>query len=88
MLCYFQLCAEDYHWWWRSFLTAGSTAVYVLLYSAVYFSRLEPDIWLTYMLYFGYMTMISFGMFVMCGATGFFACMWFTKRIYSSIKVD
>ncbi|KAJ8407200.1 hypothetical protein AAFF_G00288760 [Aldrovandia affinis] len=20
LLCYFHLCAEDYHWWWRSFL--------------------------------------------------------------------
>ena len=25
VLLYFQLCAEDYHWWWRSFLTSGST---------------------------------------------------------------
>jgi transmembrane 9 superfamily member 2/4 len=23
VLCYFQLCAEDYHWWWRSFMTSG-----------------------------------------------------------------
>ena len=21
LLCYFHLCAEDYNWWWRSFLT-------------------------------------------------------------------
>eukprot|EP01041_Mallomonas_annulata_P008975 gene8975-18573_t len=27
VLCYFQLCSEDYNWWWRSILTAGSTAV-------------------------------------------------------------
>ena len=24
VLCYFQLCAEDYHWWWRSFFASGS----------------------------------------------------------------
>merc|ERR1712167_465948 len=29
VLCYFQLCSEDYHWWWRAFLTSGSTALYV-----------------------------------------------------------
>jgi len=23
VMCYFQLCAENYHWWWRSFLTSG-----------------------------------------------------------------
>jgi transmembrane 9 superfamily protein 2/4 len=31
VFCYFQLCAEDYNWWWRSFLTSGSTAGYVFL---------------------------------------------------------
>ena len=29
VMCYFQLCTEDYHWWWRSFLTSGSSALYV-----------------------------------------------------------
>uniref|UniRef100_A0A674NRA8 Transmembrane 9 superfamily member n=1 Tax=Takifugu rubripes TaxID=31033 RepID=A0A674NRA8_TAKRU len=24
LLCYFHLCAEDYHWWWRSFLTSAT----------------------------------------------------------------
>ena len=32
-LTYFQLCAEDYHWWWRSFWISGSCAAYVFLYS-------------------------------------------------------
>lgn len=22
VMCYFQLCAEDYHWWWRVCFTA------------------------------------------------------------------
>ncbi|CAF4368068.1 unnamed protein product, partial [Rotaria sordida] len=30
-LCYFHLCTEDYNWWWRSFLTSGSSAVYLFL---------------------------------------------------------
>jgi transmembrane 9 superfamily protein 2/4 len=38
VLCYFQLCSEDYHWWWRSFLASGSSAVYIFAYSALYFS--------------------------------------------------
>ena len=28
VLCYFQLCGEDYRWWWRSFFTSGSSALY------------------------------------------------------------
>merc|ERR1712096_395251 len=41
VLCYFQLCGEDYNWWWRSFLTSGSSAVYLFLYSCFYFTKLE-----------------------------------------------
>ena len=35
VMCYFQLCAEDYTWWWRAFLTAGSSGLYLFLYSMV-----------------------------------------------------
>merc|ERR1712070_861104 len=71
VMCYFQLCSEDYNWWWRSFLTSGSTAIYVFLYSAFYFSKLEANLTITYFIYFGYMTIICFGMFLMTGLVGY-----------------
>jgi len=37
VMCYFQLCSEDYHWWWRSYLTSGASAFYMFLYSIFYF---------------------------------------------------
>ena len=67
VLCYFQLCAEDYRWWWRSFLTSGSTAVYIFIYSIIYFHRLESNMPVTYLLYFGYMGVISLGAFLITG---------------------
>lgn len=73
VLNYFQLCAEDYRWWWRSFLTAGSTALYVFLYSIVYFSRLEGNMFVTYLLYFGYMAIISLGVFLITGLTFYYS---------------
>lgn len=88
VLCYFQLCVEDYRWWWRSFLTCGSTAMYVFLYSIFYFSRLESNMTVTYFLYFGYMGLVSLGLFLLTGTIGFFACLYFNYQIYSSIKVD
>ena len=88
VLTYFQLCAEDYRWWWRSFLTSGSTALYVFLYSAVYFSRLESNMFVTYLLYFGYMAVISLGVFLVTGTVGFFSALYFNYQIYGSIKVD
>jgi transmembrane 9 superfamily protein 2/4 len=39
LLVYFQLCSENYHWWWRSFLASGGAALYLFLYGlAVRFS--------------------------------------------------
>jgi len=88
LFCYFQLCGENYHWWWRSFITAGATALYVYLYSFVYFQQLEVNSFGTYCLYFGYMTLICLGMFLMTGCLGLFASLWFNKAIFSSIKID
>jgi transmembrane 9 superfamily protein 3 len=34
---YFLLNAEDYRWQWTSFLAAGSTSIYVYIYSLYYF---------------------------------------------------
>ena len=28
---------QDYHWWWRSFIVSGGSAVYVFFYSIFYF---------------------------------------------------
>jgi transmembrane 9 superfamily member 2/4 len=85
---YFQLCNEDYHWWWRSFGTSGSTAIWVFLYSFVYFKQLEANSFTTYVLYFGYMSLASLGLFLMTGFIGVAASLWFNKTIFGSLKVD
>ena len=88
LFCYFQLCGENYHWWWRSFCTAGSTALYVFFYSIVYFKQLEVNSVATYVLYFGYMGLVSLGLFMMTGFIGVVSSLWFNKTIFASIKID
>ncbi|ERN19807.1 hypothetical protein AMTRI_Chr05g61130 [Amborella trichopoda] len=89
VLCYFQLCSEDYHWWWRAYLTAGSSALYLFLYSIFYyFTKLEITKLVSGILYFGYMTIVSYAFFVLTGTIGFYACFWFVRKIYSSVKID
>jgi len=89
VMCYFQLCSEDYHWWWRSFFTAGSSAVYMFAYSIFYFyTKLEITKFVSTLLYFGYMWILSFSFFVLTGTIGFGACFVFTYHIYGAIKVD
>ena len=54
VMCYFQLCNEDYHWWWRSFLSSGSAGLYLFLYAVWYFiSKLEITGFVSSAVYFG-----------------------------------
>ncbi|KAL5225650.1 hypothetical protein ABZP36_012289 [Zizania latifolia] len=89
VLCYFQLCSEDYHWWWRAYLTAGSSALYLFAYAIFYFfNKLEITKFVSGILYFGYMLIISYAFFVLTGTIGFYACFWFVRKIYASVKID
>uniref|UniRef100_A0A4W4F076 Transmembrane 9 superfamily member n=1 Tax=Electrophorus electricus TaxID=8005 RepID=A0A4W4F076_ELEEL len=89
LLCYFHLCAEDYHWQWRSFLTSGFTAAYFLVYAVHYFfSKLQITGLASTILYFGYTMIMALIFFLFTGTIGFFACFWFVTKIYSVVKVD
>uniref|UniRef100_A0A914VY30 Transmembrane 9 superfamily member n=2 Tax=Plectus sambesii TaxID=2011161 RepID=A0A914VY30_9BILA len=89
LLCYFHLCAEDYHWWWRSFLTSGFTSVYLFAYCVHYFtSKLTISGTVSTILYFSYTSIFVFIFFLMTGTIGFFACFYFVEKIYKSVKVD
>lgn len=88
VLTYFQLCAEDYHWWWRSFLIPGASGIYVYLYSLMYMaSRLSLE-GISVLLYIGYMFLISLMFAMMTGVAGHIATFLFVKKIYASVKVD
>ncbi|RWS01640.1 hypothetical protein B4U79_02365 [Dinothrombium tinctorium] len=89
LLCYFHLCAEDYHWWWRSFMTSGFTAFYLFIYCIHYFmTKLTITGTVSTILYFGYTLIMVFLFFLLTGTVGFFACFWFVRKIYSVVKVD
>jgi transmembrane 9 superfamily protein 2/4 len=89
VMCYFQLCAEDYHWWWRAFLTSGSSAGYMFAYSIFYFfTKLEITKFTSCLLYFAYMGIAALVFFLLTGTIGFYACYWFVFKIFSAIKVD
>lgn len=89
VLIYFQLCAEDYRWWWRSIIAPGSSGIYLFLYSMYYFStKLHMADGTSVLLYFGYMGLVSLLFFVLTGAIGYHATFRFVHKIYGSIKVD
>lgn len=89
VLCYIQLCCEDYRWWWRAYLTSGASALYFFGYSILYFcTKLEITKLVSGILYFGYMFIISYMFFILTGTIGFCSCLWFVRKIYSSVKID
>ncbi|CAF4602394.1 unnamed protein product [Rotaria sp. Silwood1] len=75
VITYFQLCGEDYHWWWRSFVASGGSAFYVFAYSIFYFfTKLDITEVIPIMLYFGYTFLICFTFWTltdMSAAAGF-----------------
>jgi len=88
-LTYFQLTNENYHWFWRSFFASASSAVYVFLYSCLYYyTRMQIGHYVGALLYFGYMFVISYTFALLTGSIGFCATFFFVRRIYGSIKID
>jgi len=89
VMCYFQLCAEDYHWWWRSFLTAGCSGVYLFAYSIVYMlTKMTMTRGVSILLYLGYMLIASYSFSILTGTVGFFASWFFARSIYAAVKVE
>jgi len=88
-LTYFQLTNEDYQWWWRSFCSSACSAIYVFLYSCLYyFTRLQINHSVGALLYFGYMGLVSYTFALITGAIGFTSTFFFVRAIYGSIKID
>jgi transmembrane 9 superfamily member 2/4 len=76
-------------WWWRSYFTSGSSALYLFLYSGFYFyTKLDITKTVAMLMYFGYMLVISYGFFCITGTIGFVACYYFVRAIYSAVKID
>ncbi|CAF0886897.1 unnamed protein product [Brachionus calyciflorus] len=89
VMTYFQLCAEDYHWWWRSFIASGGCAIYVFLYSIFYYvTELDITEFIPSLLYFGYSFLISFTIWIITGTIGFFSSYFFVSKIYAAVKID
>ncbi len=83
LLVYSQVTVENHRWWWFAFFAPGSMGLYMFVYSILWFDFLEAaPIPMTYMLYFGYMALISFGMMLVTGAVGALSSLWFLKRLY------
>jgi len=80
---YFLLNSEDYRWQWVSFLSSGSTAIYVYIYAIYYFLvKTKMSGFFQTCFYFGYTLMFALALGILCGAIGFIGTSVFVKKIY------
>ncbi|KAG7266189.1 hypothetical protein CRUP_016965 [Coryphaenoides rupestris] len=88
-LTYFLLSGEDYRWWWRSVLSAGSTGLFIFVYSVFYYRNRSSMSGLVQSAeFFGYSLLTSLVFALMLGAVSFWASLTFIRYIYRSLKMD
>lgn len=86
---YFQLVEENHKWAWASVGYGGSIGLYIMIYSCYYYLVSSPLHGLMQTCYFfGYMLLVSYAFFLMCGTVGFFAARRFVRFLYASVKND
>ncbi|KAL2398720.1 Transmembrane 9 superfamily member 4 [Exophiala dermatitidis] len=86
---YIQLCAENYHWWWQSFLVGGASGFWIFVYSVWYYAtRLHVEGFVSSLLLFSYSALACAVYSLATGTIGFLTAYMFIRRIYSGVKVD
>ena len=84
LLVYFLLCAENYHWQWRAFCTAGASAGYVFANALLYwFTKLSFGGLTSGVLYLGYSLLVSFMCFLLTGRCKYFPLPWQAVKLMS-----
>jgi transmembrane 9 superfamily member 3 len=89
IVVYFCLNAENYLWQWTAFFSGASTSGYVFLYGIYYFLfKTQMNGFLQTSFYFGYMSLISVALGILCGTLGHGAASQFVRAIFQNVKVD
>lgn len=92
MACYAHLRAEDYQWWWKSFvhgaMGGASVFLYGLWYASTSLDLLSPQQGVSVLLYVLYMFIMSGILALICGSIGFASCFVFVRTIYSFEKTE
>ncbi|CAO3591192.1 unnamed protein product [Absidia cylindrospora] len=89
VLIFFQLCNEDYHWWWMSFVVGASSSMYMFVYGLIYImTKTNIDDFSGGMIYVIHLLLGCVLTGLSSGSLGFFSAYWMIRKIYSSAKMD
>lgn len=80
---YSQLSAENYRWWWHSFVAGGSSAAWVFGYCGWYYvSQLQISGFVSSLLFFSYSFLACAVYGLLTGTVGFLTAYAFVRRMY------
>ena len=82
------LCYGDHKWWWKSFFVSACPALYIFIYSVIYFCKTELTRFSAIVIYFLIMILISILIGLVYGSLGTLLTFRFIIYIYSKIKFD
>ena len=86
---YTQLSAENYHWWWQSFLVGGASALWIFAYCAwFYLFKLRIEGFVSGVLFFSYSFLACAVWGLGMGTVGFLTAFAWVRRLYRNIKAD
>lgn len=89
VLTYSLLCAENYKWWWVSFLAPASSGIYAFVFSLYYLVvAFNISNMLVLVEAIGYLLIFSTIFSLFTGSIGFVASFTFVKALFGSVKVD
>ena len=86
LLYYRQLRAQRYDWWWTSFVSGGSSGLYLFILTMTWLvfnisvGDVNGHVWALYTLWFAY---TSLGAFLMTGFAGVLGCICLTRMLYN-----
>ena len=84
---YVQLNAQNWEWWWRSFMVGASGGLYMGLYSLYFMvTNLHMDLLAGELIYLLYMFLCTCCFSLMCGAISVVSSYYFVTTIYERIK--
>lgn len=89
VVVYYRLCAENYQWWWVSFLAPTSLGLNLFLFFVYYFNtQLSIQSTAATYIFYLYMSLVTFFYVLSGGAIGFLSTWLFVHVIYNSVKID
>lgn len=88
LFTYFHLNAEDHRWWWRSFNSGLSAALFFYAYCFYFFLQTGMNSFLQCAFFFLYSLLVAHALALMLGSVSFYATYLFVVYIYSRIKAE